>query len=485
MPDAVSRREALEELAKRRARVDLLGFMRWCWWMPHQLVVGRHTRAVADRLTRAVNDWRDGKTTYLLIAIPFRHGKSDIVSRALPAWFLGRNADRQPDVIQSGYGFSLVTGFSKWVKRIMTESAYQELFPGVVPARGTNKADSWAVEGSSGQVTAQGLGGSLTGKGGHLLIVDDYCKNREEAASKTYRDKIWDGFRNDLLTRQNAPASIVVVCATPWHVDDLRGRIKREMAANADFPQFEEVNFPATRPGDYETLFPERFNMAWYKAQRAALGKQAAALLDCEPMVEGGNRFATDRVKIHETLDGWPAGRETRGWDLASSSKERDSDDPDRTWGVRGHIRTVNIGQGAVQREIWVRSMVACREEAPKRDALIRSTAQADGMAVPQHVEAFGGYKDAFTTLKAVLSGVCVVRASRLPGDKSAKLAGLEPSFDGALVHLYGPGCRPWLDTWLTEFAGFPDSGHDDGPDATAVMYHSQVSTAGSHFLGG
>jgi phage terminase large subunit-like protein len=186
---------------------------------------------------------------------------------------------------------------------------------------------------------------------------------------------------------------------------------------------------------------------------------------------------------IHTTLDGWPDGRDTRGWDMASSSKQRDSDDPDWTFGVRGLVKRVPVGQGAWKHEVWIRSMVACREEAPKRDALIRATAQADGMGVAQHVEAFGGYKDAFTTLKAVLAGVSVVRASRLPGDKSAKLAGLEPSFDAACVHVYAPGCGRFLDLWREQFAAFPAGSHDDGPDATAVMYHSQVGSGGSTML--
>lgn len=469
------RRAALVELARRRAQEDLLAFTRWCWWMPHKFAEGRHTNAIAKALTDAVDRWREGESSYLLVAVPFRHGKSDLVSRALPAWFLGRNTDRQPDVILTGYGHSLVCGFSRRAKAIMASPQYQALFPGVRPGKGANKADAWAVDGSSGVVTAQGLGGSLTGKGGHLLIVDDYCRNRAEAASKVYRDKTWDSFRNDLLTRQNAPASIVVVCATPWHVDDIRGRIRRAMADDPAFPQFRELNFPACKPGEWDTLFPERFSPQWYSSQRAALGKQAFALLDCEPIVEGGNRFDPERVVIHETLDGWPQGRETRGWDLASSSKERDGDDPDRTWGVRGHVRWRDMGFGARRAEIWIRSMVACRAEAPQRDALIRTTAEADGRGVAQHIEAFGGYKDAYTTLKAVLTGVCMVHASRLPGDKSAKLSALEPSFDAGDVHVFGPGCRPWLDLWKSEFAGFPDGQHDDGPDATAVMYHSQT----------
>lgn len=479
-----TRRDALEELARRKAKGGLLGFLRWCWWMPHALVVGRHTRGICERLTRASDDWREGRSTFLLIAVPFRHGKSDMVSRAFPAWFLGRNADRQPDVIMSGYGVSLVRGFSKRVKRIMESPRYQALFPGVAPARGSNKAEEWQVAGSAGTVVAQGLGGAVTGKGAHCLIIDDYAKNRAEAVSRVYRDKVWDGFRNDLMTRLNAPASIVIVCATPWHVDDLRGRIRKAMAEDPDFPRFEELNFPARKAGEWECLFPERFGEGWYRGQRASLGRQAPALLDCEPQVEGGNRFDTDRVIVHTTLDGWPEARDVRGWDLASSAKERDNDDPDWTVGVRGHVRRVPVplGDGAVVRQIWIRSIVACREEAPKRDALIRATAVADGMAVAQHVEAFGGYKDAYTSLKNVLKGTSVVRPSRLPGDKSAKLAALEPSFDAGEVHVYAPGCGQWLEQWRGQFAAFPAGGHDDFCDATAVMFHPQAA-GGSTFV--
>lgn len=468
----VSRREALVELARRRARVDMLAFMRMCWWKKEPFRIGRHTRAICDRLTKANDDWRQGTSTYLLIAVPFRHGKSDMVSIALPAWFLGRNHDRDPDVIMSGYGLKLVADFSKKAKRVITSAAYRRIFPDVKLARGSNRLDSWKVEHSSGAVTASGLGGSLTGFGGHLIVVDDYCRKREEAVSKTYRDKTWDGFRNDLMTRQNPPACIVVVCATPWHIDDIRGRIIKAMAENADFPRFEELRFPATVDGQYEYLFPEMYPPEWYKAQRASLQRQAAAMLDCNPVPEGGNRFDPWRVVVHNTLDGWPKLREVRGWDLASSSKERGSSDPDRTWGVRGGVRRLPLGYGAVQHEVWISSAVAIRAEAPERDAFIRRTIATDGPSVAQFVEAFGGYKDAFTTLKASAGASAYIRASRLAGDKSAKLAPLEAPFQAGTVHIYAPGFGEWLDTWREEFAAFPEGDHDDACDATAIMFH-------------
>lgn len=452
--------------------------MQFCWWARgREFVIGRHTRAICERLTRANEDWRAGRSTYIILKVPFRHGKSDIVSRALPAWFLGCNADRGPDVLMTGYGAELVAGFSRAARRIISSDSYREVFPGVRLCKTTDA--KWSIAGSTGEVTATGLGGAITGTGAHLIVVDDYCKSRAEAVSCAWRERTWDAFRNDVFTRQNAPAAIVIVCATPWHVDDLIGRIKREMAANDSFPRFEELSFPARRPGEYECLFPERFPARWYAEQRAMLGRQAAALLDCSPTVEGGERFDVSRVRRHYESAEIPRLREVRGWDLASSSKERDGDDPDWTWGVRLGVRRAAVG--AVP-EVWITSMACCREEAPRRNRLIIETARSDGSGVTQAVEAFGAYKDAFVELQSALRGLCVVKKMNLPGDKSAKAAALEPVFDAANIHVYVPGCAGAFDRWLTEFEAFPAGAHDDAVDATAIALHA-LTQAGSRFL--
>ena len=169
---------ALEEF-RRYAKEHMLGFLQWCWWMPpdrRPLRIGRHTRALCERFDRAIEDFKDGKSTYLIVNMPFRHGKSDLVSRALPAYFLGRCAEYQPDVIMSGYGTSLVKGFSAKAQTIIGSEAYQRLYPGVRVDPIHCAKEEWCVEGSQGLVTAQGLGGSITGKGGNLIIIDDYCR---------------------------------------------------------------------------------------------------------------------------------------------------------------------------------------------------------------------------------------------------------------------------------------------------------------------
>lgn len=461
-------------LRRRRARKSLLEFVQYCWWRPWKLEIGRHTREVCAAIDKGIDDWLSGVSSYMDISIPFRHGKSDIVSRALPAYFLGRCYEHHPDVIMSGYGAGLVQGFSKDTKRIIRSESYQRLFPAVKIAKGEDTVASWAIQGSSGRVTATGLGGDLTGKGGALLILDDYCKSRAEAASKTYRDKTWDAFSNDFLTRA-APVHIVIVCATPWHVDDVRGRIRAKEKSDPHFPTFKQLRFPAKGPDGY--LFPERFPERWYQVQYAQLGKLAAGLLDCAPRLEGGNRFAVGKVVYHDSLSEFPSMRMIRGWDLASSRKERDKDDPDYTFGVKGGVRNAMVDRGGVRvqvPELWIADAVYCQEEAPKRDALIQRTARSDGPSVSQHVEAFGGYKDAYTSLKAVLSGICRVEPSRLPGDKSAKLAPLEPVFDGGNVHMLR---APWNALLIQHFEEFPDGAHDDGADGTSIVYHELALT--------
>lgn len=469
-------KELLRQLKERQAiengRKTLLGFIKYVWWMPHPLLIGRHTIAICEAIDKAIDRYLAGESSFIDIAVPFRHGKSDLVSRALPAYFLGRCAAMQPDVIMSGYGAELVESFSRDAKRIIQTPEYQILFPGVRLAQGNNNINSWSIEGSSGKVAAAGLGGPLTGRGGSLIILDDYCKSRLEAISQRYRDRTWDSFKADLLSRR-APVSIVIVCSTPWHVDDLRGRIRREERANPDFPRFERLRFPA-RNQDGTFLFPERFPETWYREQYATLGKLAAGLLDCEPTLEGGNRFDTSKIKIHNSLDEFPPGRYVRAWDLASSKKERDKDDPDWTVGEKGIVTTEN---GVPH--LWISDAVAIQAEAPRRDALIRATCQTDGSGTTQHVEAFGAYKDAYTTLKALLLGRSVVLASKLPGDKSAKLAPLEPLFDAGNIHLLR---APWNDQFIRQFSEFPDGAHDDFCDPAAIIFDA-LSGKGGGFL--
>lgn len=315
----ITAREAKIEKLRRLASRDLLAFYRYCWWMPSELKIGRHTRDLCARLTRAIEDFRRGRNTYLVVNMPFRHGKSDIVSRALPAYFIGSCRAQEPNVLMSGYGSSLVKGFSAKVKAIVESEAYRQVFPGIGIDPDKSAADEWKAKDSQSTVYAQGLGGSITGKGGNLIIVDDYCKNRQEAESKAVRDTMWDSFKDDFCSRTNAPAHIIIVCATRWHEDDIVGRIRRNMEADPRYPRWEFLVYPAHKegPDGWDTLFPELYDRSWYEFQRKSLGPySAAALLDCDPKRAGTalfrpewlNHYMTeirrDALRVHIFVDG-------------------------------------------------------------------------------------------------------------------------------------------------------------------------------------
>lgn len=459
---------ALEVESEVSASEDLLSFMRHCWRRPNEpLIVGPHTQEIADRLTKAVADFERGVSTYLEVVVPFRHGKSDLSSRYLPAWFLGRCPDAE--AMLTGYAADLVQGFSRDVRGIMDGERYRGVFPGVALDATTNNASERRIAGRTGRLYAVGRGGAATGRGAALLVVDDMLKNREEAESLTVRDSAWASLTNDFLTRL-APVHIVVIVNTRWHVDDICGRIHARLDPaselhDAAFPRFERLHFGARLPGG-GYLHEERFGRDWYERQYATLGAYgAAALLDGEPVVRGGAFFRVDGIRWVEDLPDGLAW--VRVWDLASSEAEVAKDDPD--WTVGGLIAVHEDPQTGAE-TIYGDDFTMIRAEAGKRDRLIRETARRDARrGIPQWIEAVGGYKDAYTTIRDALKGVAVVHRVTLAGDKIVRAGRVEPHFEAGRVALRRG--QPWQAEVVRQLTEFPGGAHDDVVDVVTSGY--------------
>jgi predicted phage terminase large subunit-like protein len=491
IPDLDQARVAEEILRRKQARTNLLDFVDYVWWNPHPFHVGIHTRIIADRITRAIADFRAGKSTFLCATVPFRHGKSDMISRALPPFFIGACSETEPDVICSGYGADLVKKFSRKAKMIVQSDEYKRLFGHVRLSR-TKRTDAhWKVDyqknnrwrESMGDVTVSGLGGALTGSGYHLGIIDDFCKNRKEAESETFRDATWESFANDFMTRR-APTSITVVTATSWHADDLIQRIRKKMAADPDFPSFEFMVFPAKGPGrvngetlEYiapdgrvkQYLFDEHFSADWYAEQYSTLGKYAAAaLMDCAPTIAKGARFAVDQFDYVQNLEDFPKDvRYIRFWDLASTEKQTIKDDPDFTVGALVAV-TYEQRDAMHVPHVWIKDVVFGQWSTTKRDEIIRTTAATDGAEVRIIVEAVGGYKDAVETLQRVLRGLRTVERAYVSKDKVVRAAPLEPICEAGHIHLLK---APWNSFLDKHFREFPWGAHDDAVDAISGAF--------------
>jgi predicted phage terminase large subunit-like protein len=455
----------LDELNQEMARRHHLDFITYTWTRGEPYVVGRHTRAICDRIDRAIADYRAGRSTFIVVNVPFRHGKSEILSRHLPPHFLGLFPDQH--VLLATYSAELAGDHSRDARRIMRSEQYQQVFPGVSVADDSSAADRWGIQGKAGGMFAVGFGGSMTGRGYACGLVDDFLKSREEAESALNRERVWQSFTNDFLTRR-APVSITFVLNTRWHQDDLVGRIQKAMSADPTFPRFEVITFPASSDGTFAPdtlLFPERFPAEWYAQQRAALGTYGtASLLQQNPIPRGGNLLKTGKIQIHNSMDEFPADlRYGRAWDLASTVKETLKADPDFTVGLKGAIQDV---QGVPH--IWIADVVRGQWEAPERDRRIVLAAQLDGGGVRVGTESVAGYKDTFTRLQQVLAGVATVQAIVPAGDKMVRASPLEPIFEAGNVHLLR---APWTADFLAELEAFPSGNHDDQVDALTGLW--------------
>lgn len=457
--------EKLLYLQRLEAVDHHLNFMMYTWTnRAEPFVVGFHTQRICAAIDYAIERYREGQSTAWVITVPFRHGKSEIISRKLPAHFLGLFPDGK--VILCGHTQALTEGFSKISRNLIATPLYRSLFPEIRVDHGSASGAHWRIKDREGECFASGLLGSLSGQGYNLGLLDDYCRNRADAESDTLREKMWDAFTNDFMTRR-APVSITIVLATPWHVDDIIGRIKKRMGEDAEFPRFKFLRFPAMSDKYPQgVLFPERFGRAWYTQQKAVLGDYGfQSLMQLEPVKRGGNMLNTDCIQRHLSAAEFKKGlRWMRVWDLAHTAKERAKADPDWTSGT---LLAFSVEDGMPH--LWVRNVDRMRKNAPERDAEIRQVTTLDGPYVKVGVGNSSDAKDTIATMREVLRGKRMVLAVKENKDKVVRATPLEPIFKAGNVHVVQG--EPWLDDWIAEVNAFPFGAHDDQVDNLSAGY--------------
>ena len=196
---------------------------------------------IAKRLEQFSRDVVAKRSPRLAIFMPPRHGKSELASIRFPAWHLGSYPDHE--IINCGYNLDLPMKFSRKVREIVRDPGYGPLFPETKLDPDSQSAEAWNTL-HGGGFTAAGVGGGITGKGAHVLIIDDPVKNQEEADSAVTRDGVWEWYWSTAYTRL-APGGGVLLIQTRWHDDDLGGRILSAMRADERADQFDVVIYPA------------------------------------------------------------------------------------------------------------------------------------------------------------------------------------------------------------------------------------------------
>lgn len=476
----------VEELEKEDARKKHLDFMDYCWRKKDPFIQGFHTKRICERIDQAFEDYRNGISTYLLINVHHRSGKSCIVSRYLGAHFLGEFPDKE--VMQVSYSAGKAEWFAAFGRKVFKSDRFQGLYPEISLSTETNKKSEWHIEGKKGEgggrLFATGLQSGLTGSGYHLGILDDYCPGRAEAESQKQRDNMWEAFKDDFMTRA-APASITIVLATQWHWDDISGRILEAMKDDIDFPRFERLTFPAKAedyrgPGEYpgRYLFLERYSEQWYRSQYATLGQySAAALLDCDPHSRTGGVLSTEGIEVHDDIRiDFPSLTDCRWWrvwDVAHTAKQRVKDDPDYTSGT---ILAFRMEPGSPVPHLYILDVKRCREGANERDSFMKVTARFDGNFVHQGIEDSLDSKDAYEYIKKAVPEISWSRI-KVKGDKLVRATPLEPIFAcPGHVHI---ARGPWNDAWMNEVIKFDGLGktHDDQIDNMSAGYQQLMGS--------
>jgi len=482
--------KTLAEDLKDFARESHLDFMDYTWpkTLDDPLIEGYHTREICSAIDESFEKLRHGESSFYLVNVHHRAGKSDIVSRFLPAHFVGEFPDKE--VIQTSYKAELAATFSTYGRNIFRSEKYQELYPNIRLSTETNKKNDWVIVDKDtkkplgGKSYSTGLSSGLTGSGMSLGVIDDWFAGRAEAESTTMRNRVWEAFTNDFMTRR-APASIIFIIGTLWHWDGLANRIRNEMKKNPNFPQFKELIFPAKReqspnpekyPGEY--LFLERYDAGWYREQYATLGRYgAAALLDCNPTMRTGGLLDTTGIVYHDKVDlEIPADTEIQWgqvWDLAHTEKQRTGDDPDWTSGT---LMGFQIKPGDVIPHLWIKNVSRCRKGAKGRDEFIRIATMQAGKFVKSGIESSIESKDAYEYIRGA---VPEYNWNKIPilGDKTVRIAPLEPIFETiGHVHLVR---GDWNEDWIEEIIRFDGSGagHDDQVDNLSAGYIMLMSS--------
>ena len=254
---------------------------------------GWHHREICRKLEAVER----GEIKRLMIFMPPRHGKSMLASEFFPAWYLGRNPDHY--VIAATYAQDLADDFGRKVRNQIADPVYGQIFPGVALKDDSASVRRFHVDAprdvlstaQSGAYFAVGIGGPLTGRGAHLLLIDDPVKNREEADSETIRRRTRDWYTSTAYTRL-MPGGRVVVIQTRWHEDDLSGWLLREHGHEG----WDVLDLPAISD-DGKALWPEQYGLeALERIKRALPPRDWSALYQQHPTPDDGDFFQREWI---------------------------------------------------------------------------------------------------------------------------------------------------------------------------------------------
>jgi predicted phage terminase large subunit-like protein len=438
------------------ARSDLAVYCSLAW---PRFEMAQHHRLVIEKLEAVER----GDIERLMIFMPPRHGKSLIASTLFPPWYLGKHPDRS--VLATSYGAELAGDFGRRVRNAVMDPLHRRVFPGCMPAPDSTAAHRFDLM-NGGSYYATGSGGSVTGRGADLLLIDDPIKSDAQAYSAAERRSLQAWFEGVAYTRLQ-PGGAIVLIQTRWHQDDLAGWLLLEHVDDG----WDVLSLPACAErdegwrGEDGALWPKRFPLPKLAQIRAAIGGAAwQSLYQQRPAAAEGAVFSRDWWRSYGPAD-LPPRFESIILSLDTAFKVGSSND-----------YSVAVVLGVSTTGYFVLDLWRARVEFPELKRKVASLAErwrptsvliedrASGQSLIQELRAE-------TRLP-----VTPVKVDR---DKLSRANAVTPIIESGRVYL--PRSASWLADFMDELASFPAAPHDDMVDALTQALNS-VRDTGSRY---
>lgn len=433
--------------------------------------VGWHHEAIAYLLEVSAIT---GEVDRVIINLPPRSAKSTIVSVALPAFLLGRDPTRR--IVVVSYNQDLATMFSRQTRQVMHSDWYRRLFPSTrIPPRA---AEGQFYTSAGGFRKAISTGGTFTGRGGDLIIIDDPLK-ADDAYSETARDSLFEWARTTLFSRLDEKINgAILLVQQRQHEDDLSGHMLRtgewlslSLPAIAEKDEWitlsrDPLRRHYRRVGDL--LDPVREPIAVLNGLKRDMGTSAfSAQYQQDPLPPEGEVV---KVSWFRTYDELP-DRGERIFSVDTASKA----------GLKNDWSVISVWR-VLENRFYLEYIWRRRVEYPDlKNSLIELARDLHPDVIL--IEDKGNGTGLIQDLKSMQEGFPVIAYDPGALNKESRMRIQSAKIEGGLVFL--PPAAPWLEEFLNEVRRFPNGVHDDQIDALSQLLDYKFSRdVGSLFIG-
>lgn len=445
---------ARRELARRRLLPFIMEFKQGyhAGWVHKDIC--RRLEAFSEAVAR-------NESPRLMLFMPPRSGKSEIVSRNFPAWHLGRYPAHE--VIACSYAASLANSFSRKVRDILRDPAYHNMFETRLDKE-SQSVENWLTNAGGGYVSA-GVGGSIVGKGAHVLIIDDPTKGRDEAKSESVQESIRDWYTGSAYTRLTQGGGVLIIMQR-WAEDDLAGWLLENDEQNGGIEGWEVVRYPAIAESDEPyrrrgtALHPERYDEEAFKRIRATIGERDwHALYQQNPLPDTGDFFKKEMFRWYGVGEQPPLEelRVYATWDLAVGQKEANDFSVGVYFGVDANHR------------IWILDVLRLKVNTLELVETILDKHEqyapiATGMEQGQISMSIGPFMEVRCRERKIFPYFEPLKPGR--NDKEARANNIRGRMQQGMVMF--PRNHEGVNELFSECLKFPNGKHDDCVDALA-----------------